>query len=259
MEGIQAKDIAGARFGRIEVVMETGSTNADVLARAKAGEPEGLVLVAEAQTAGHGRLQRPWIDEPGRSILCSVLVRPKLDASHAQLLTVAGGLAALKAIIDVTNLSIELKWPNDLMVADRKLGGILTESVLEGASVACCVVGMGLNVNWSTESFPAEIRSIATSLSAELGREVDRNQLLEAYLRRFEEYVELAENAPESLIREYKTACSTIGRRVSIVSYSKRIEGIAVGVDLHGQLLVSTDDEQVAAVDSGDVTEFADG
>lgn len=258
LDDIRAGEIGGARFGRVELVEETGSTNSDVDERARAGEDEGLVLVAGAQTSGRGRLGRSWLGQPGGSILCSVLVRPGLDASHASLLTAAAGLAARDAIREITGLSVELKWPNDLMASGRKLGGILTESVLNGDAVEFCVVGMGLNVNWSREAIPAEIADIATSISTELGRAVDRGAVLERFLREFEGYVELAERDQTHLIRRYKEGCSTIGRRVSVATASKAIEGVATGIDAHGRLLVSTDDEQIVAIDAGDVSEFRD-
>lgn len=256
LDDIRAGEIGSERFGRVEIVEETGSTNSDLIERARAGEAEGLVLVAGMQTAGRGRLNRTWIGSPGASLLCSVLVRPKLDPEHVPLLTAAAGLAAHDALLNAAGLDADLKWPNDLMSRGRKLGGILTEGVIKQDSVDFCIVGLGLNVNWPAADIPKEISEIATSVSVELGRDADRMAILNQFLKSFEIHVVTAEESPSTLIREYKENCATIGKRVSVVIPSGTVEGFASGIDTHGRLLVVDEDSESIAIDAGDLIEF---
>lgn len=256
LDDIRAGEIGSERFGRIETVEETGSTNSDVIERARAGEAEGLVLIAGAQTAGRGRLSRSWLGSTTGSILCSVLVRPALDSEHVPLLTVAAGLAARDALAEMAGLDTDLKWPNDLMSGGRKLGGILTEGVFRQDSVDFCVVGIGLNVNWPAPDIPKEISEIATSVSAELGHDADRTAILDQFLKSFEARVATAENDRQHLIREYKENCATIGKKVSVTTAGGTVEGFASGIDAHGRLLVSDEDAENIAIDAGDLIEF---
>lgn len=257
IEDIRPGEIGSERFGNVEVVEETGSTNSDALERGRAGAAEGLVLIAGSQVAGRGRLNRSWLGSPGGSILCSVLVKPQLDPEHVQLLTVAAGLAARDALRAAAGLDADLKWPNDLMSGGRKLGGILTESVIGHDSVEFCVVGIGLNVNWPAADIPEEIAEIATSVSAELGRDADRSAILKSFLANFEDHLATAEQSPSHLIREYKENCATIGKRVKVATAGGTIEGYASGIDGHGRLLVSDEDAENVAIDAGDLIEFS--
>lgn len=256
LDDIRAGEIGSERFGRVEIVEETGSTNSDLIERGRAGEAEGLVLIAGAQTAGRGRLNRSWLGSPGGSILCSVLVRPDLDPEHLPLLTAAAGLAARDALIHAAGLDTDLKWPNDLMSGGRKLGGILTEGVIGQHSVDFCVVGIGLNVNWPAADIPEEISELATSVSAELGSDADRTAILNQFLKSFEARVTTAEESPSHLIREYKESCATIGKKVSVVTAGGTVKGFASGIDAHGRLLVSDEDAENVAIDAGDLIEF---
>lgn len=254
LSDIRAGEIGSDRFDQVEIVEVTGSTNSDVIERAKAGEPEGLVLIAGEQTAGRGRLDRSWLGNPGGSILCSVLVRPKLDPEHVPLLTAAAGLAAREALAEAAGLKAELKWPNDLMSGGRKLGGILTESVIASDSVDFCVVGIGLNVNWPAAEIPGEISEIAISVSAQLGHDADRTAILDQFLKSFEARVVTLEKSPSHLIREYKENCATIGKKVAVITAGGTVEGFASGIDAHGRLLVSDEDAENIAIDAGDLT-----
>lgn len=251
--------LAGERFCRIETVDETGSTNADLIERGRAGEDEGLVLVADMQREGHGRLGREWVSPIGANILCSVLARPALAPEKVPLLTVAAGLAGRGGIEKATGLVPELKWPNDLMVGGKKLGGILTESVSSGGAVEFAVIGAGINVNWSASDIPAEIKEIATSISEELGGRADRQAILHAYLVELDQAITLLERDEDALISRYREGCSTIGRDVSVRSDERLFEGEATGIDAHGRLLVETSEGETVAVDVGDVTEFRSG
>src|SRR5437763_9636755 len=162
---------AGATFADVRRLGELDSANRHALELARQGVPEGLVVVADHQTAGRGRLGRSWEAPPGSSLLMSVLLRPSLAPERLHLTTVAVALAAADACEEVAGFRPALKWPNDLVVDDRKLGGILAEVPEPGA----VVVGLGLNVLWETPS--AELAEIGVALNQLVGHSVDREGL----------------------------------------------------------------------------------
>ena len=210
---------------------EVDSTNRLALELARAGEPEGLVLVADHQTAGRGRLGRTWVAPPGSSLLTSILLRPgpSLPPERAHLVVAAVALSAADAIEAATGVRPGLKWPNDLVVDDRKLAGVLAER--DGSAI---VVGIGINVNWP-EELPADLAAIATSANR-LGRggQVDRDQLLATMLER------LADRYRDwtRVASEYRRGCSTLGRSVRVELSDETFTGTAADVSDDGHLLV---------------------
>jgi BirA family biotin operon repressor/biotin-[acetyl-CoA-carboxylase] ligase len=226
--------LAATRFADVIWLAEVTSTNDEVAARARAGAPEGMVVVADSQSAGRGRRGRPWEAPAGSSLLVSVLLRPA--APHLAL--VAAGLAALAACRTTTGVDASLKWPNDLVVEGHgKLAGILAEGAPDGG----VVVGLGINVDWATTPPPAG----ATSLALVGGVEVDREGLLVAYLVALEDR---CRQAPDALMADYRAACSTIGRPVRVaLPDGTALEGSATGVDDDGRLVI--DGRHVAAGD----------
>src|ERR1700730_5246864 len=177
--------LKGSLFGkRIYHFFKVDSTNRVALGLGHAGEPEGAVVLAEEQTAGRGRAGRAWYSERAAGIYVTLLLRPRLAPVEAPLLTMMAGLSAHAAIQAQTGLSVDLKWPNDLMIAGKKTGGILTEMHAEPAQVRFVIVGLGLNVN--QEKFPSELSASATSLRVESGRPQSRLELLVRLLREFE-------------------------------------------------------------------------
>jgi BirA family biotin operon repressor/biotin-[acetyl-CoA-carboxylase] ligase len=254
--------LAGTRFAAVRWVAETGSTNADLLAAARSGAPDGDVLVADHQTAGRGRLGRLWEAQPGTSLLVSVLVRPRVALDKAHLLTVALGLAALDALEEVAGVTAALKWPNDVVLpdsqvgggpVDRKLGGILAESVVTGGQLDAVVIGMGLNVNWPL-GLPPELAEIAVAANHAAGHEVDRAALLVVVLRRFAEHLETigAPGGPAEVSERYEQRCRTIGREVRVELADGSFTGTATGITDAGHLVVSTTDGR-REVTAGDV------
>jgi BirA family biotin operon repressor/biotin-[acetyl-CoA-carboxylase] ligase len=240
--------LRGTRFADVRGVAETGSTNADVLALAAGGHAEGLVLVADHQTAGRGRLDRRWSAPPASSLLLSVLTRPEshgLGPDQLHLVPTAVGVAVAEAARTVTGegVAVELKWPNDLVVvaADdsrdgpvRKLGGILAE-----AAGPALVVGVGLNVNWPAV-LPADLERTATALNHLTGAPVDRSGLLVAALRRLHHwYGELPTFAGRAaLLARYRQLSATIGHRVRVELGGETVVGDAIDVTAEGHLLV---------------------
>ncbi len=252
--------LAGSRlFTSLEVVASTGSTNADLLASARAGAPAGTVLVAEEQTAGRGRLDRRWQSEPGAALLFSVLLRPAgVPPASRGWLPLLTGVAVSAAIRAETGLEVTLKWPNDVLSGtgipgvSGKLAGILAEQ-----SGDAIVVGVGLNVSTDTGELPAPQ---ATSLWLEGAAGADRQAILVAALRQLEYWYlrwsagpqpgDAAANGPRA---EYLRLCSTIGRDVRVeLPGGSFVTGLAVDVDDVGRLLVSAADGE-HAVSAGDV------
>jgi len=226
--------LAATRFADVTWLAEVGSTNDEVAGRARGGAAEGVVVVADRQTAGRGRRGRTWDAPAGSSLLVSVLLRP--PAPH--LAVVASGLAAVDACREAAGAATTLKWPNDLVAeGGAKLAGILAEAVGGGDAV---VVGLGLNVDWGDVPLPAG----ATSLAG-MGRPTDRTSLLVAYLVALESR---CRQAPAPLMADYRAACSTIGRQVRVeLPGGRALEGTATAVDDDGRLVV--DGRAIAAGD----------
>lgn len=223
------------------------STNRYLLDEARRGAPEGLVAVADYQTAGRGRRSRAWVAPPGASLLVSVLLRSSLAPEQSQLASLACGVAMVDAVERVAGFTPGLKWPNDLVVEDRKLAGILSEA--EGSAV---VVGVGVNVNW--DEFPAEIAETATACNLEAGHPVDRRELLTAFLRAVDVHCANLDAAR----LEYERRLATLGRRVRVERSGENLEGRAVGIGSSGELLVDHGSGLVA-VHVGDVIHLREG
>ena len=205
------------------------------------------MVVADHQAAGRGRLGRTWEAPPGSSLLLTVLLRPALDATRLHLVTMAVALAAADACRDAAGFSPQLKWPNDLVVEDRKLAGILAEASFEGSVVRWVVVGVGVNVNWPAD-LPAELADIAVAANHVAGRSVDRELLLVELLKRLDvRYAALG-----SVVTDYRAQCATIGRDVRVELPGEVVMGHAVDVDDDGHLLVDTG-RTVRTVAAGDV------
>jgi BirA family transcriptional regulator, biotin operon repressor / biotin---[acetyl-CoA-carboxylase] ligase len=230
----------------VELVDEVDSTNRVLLDRARDGAPHGLVLVANHQTAGRGRLDRRWEAAPGAALLGSVLLRPVVAASDLHLLTIAAALAAVDACAEVAGVGVQLKWPNDLVDDEgRKLAGLLAEAVVEGERVNAVVVGMGLNLR--TVGLPEGAVAL-DELSAD---QIHRDTLLVAWLRSFGMLVDELDR--DGLLRRYRASCATLGRRVRVDVGSEVIEGVALDVAGDGRLVVETAGKEIALA-VGDVT-----
>jgi BirA family biotin operon repressor/biotin-[acetyl-CoA-carboxylase] ligase len=233
--------VAGQTIGRRVVYLEsTTSTNDVARDLGNAGEPEGAVVVADAQTAGRGRAGKtPWLTPPGTSIAVSVLLRPPLAPEHLAQLALAAGVAAVDAIREATGVAAALKWPNDVMAGDRKLGGILAESSLRGTAVAFVVLGIGINGNVPAAALGPlpDAAMPATSLQDETGDAVSREAVLAALLRHLEQ--QYAAIADAGALREaYRARLSTLGRTVRIVGAERPVEGTAEDVAENGALVV---------------------
>jgi len=250
------KRLKGSLFGkRVFHYFKTDSTNRVAMELGFAGEPEGTVVMAEEQTAGRGRAGRSWHSEKGTGLYFSILLRPRLSPAQTPLLTMLAGISAQAAVEAVTGLAPELKWPNDLLLHGKKLGGILTEMHAEPSAVRFVVVGIGINTN--QEKFPAELGAIATSLKKESGRITFRLELLVRLLSQFEsDYTRfLSEGAPFVVERFQKVSDFARGRRVRVDTGVESYVGTTAGLSPDGLLLVKRENGQASTVIAGDVTE----
>ena len=220
----------------------TGSTNTELLALAEQGAPAWTVLAAGHQVAGRGRLDRTWESKPGASLLVSVLLRPDLPPTDSSLVTLAAGACMALSCSVACGVDVRCKWPNDLLVADRKLGGVLTEAKVERGRLAHVVVGVGMNLEQSAEDFPPELRGSATSVANEGGRP-DGPALLFEFLLRLKRFGDPSRPGfRETVLDMYRRVCQTIGRTVRATTATGRhVEGRATGVGDSGQLVVETD------------------
>lgn len=244
--------VPGGLWTDIRSVATTGSTNADVMRLASAGAPDGLVVAAESQTAGRGRQGRSWHSEPGTALMFSMLVRPRSVVQGSMgWVPLLAGVAAATAVRAVTGVGACLKWPNDVLIDDRKLAGILAER--SGDAV---VVGIGLNVLGLPGSLPVPT---ATSLESHGAAGTDRAELLARILREFERWyqrwaIDASGDAEASGLRaRYIGLCRTIGKQVNVALPGGRtLSGVAADVDVCGQLIVESGTGPVA-VAAGDV------
>ena len=248
--------LKGSLFGkRIYHFFKVDSTNRVALELGHAGEPEGAVILGEEQTAGRGRAGRGWHSERAAGIYVTLLLRPKLAPVQAPLLTMMAGLSAHTAIQAQTGLAVDLKWPNDLLIGGKKVGGILTEMHAEPGQVRFVIVGIGLNVN--QEKFLAELAGSATSLRVASGRPQSRLELLVRLLREFErDYNDFLSEGPAAVIERFTQVSSYAqGKRVRVSNGKESFTGTTAGLGPEGLLQVKRDSGQVTTVIAGDVAE----
>jgi BirA family biotin operon repressor/biotin-[acetyl-CoA-carboxylase] ligase len=258
---LHADDLV-ARLGKtkiigrdIRVFQETTSTNDVVEKLARDGVKEGVVVFAESQTKGRGRLGRKWISPAGQGLWFSILLRPDLRPQEATQLTVAAATALWRAIQAETGLSAEIKWPNDILFRRKKVAGILTEMSAELDRVKYLILGVGVDVNQAANEFPPDVRKIATSLRAELGRPVLRAALATAILRELDcDYARVCVGHFAKLADEWEARCTTLGQQVTISIGERKIRGRAESLDDDGALLVRTEHGHLERIIGGDVT-----
>jgi BirA family transcriptional regulator, biotin operon repressor / biotin---[acetyl-CoA-carboxylase] ligase len=267
--------LAGSRFADVRWVASTGSTNADALALARDGAPEGVVVVADHQTEGRGRYDRAWVAPPGGSLLVSVLLRP--PSPVASTATMATAVAVAEAVEEVAGVSPGLKWPNDLVVAgeggERKLAGILAEADWPASATisagwrqpsaherAVIVVGVGLNACWPEhDEAIRDVADTAVALNWMTSAPIDRVDLLVAFLHRLDRsYGQLVSEGPRAAMDEWRRRSATLGRRVRVDLGVDDVEGTAVNVTPEGHLVVEALGGHVRTFAVGDVVHLRD-
>jgi BirA family biotin operon repressor/biotin-[acetyl-CoA-carboxylase] ligase len=248
---------------QIEVHEQVGSTNDLVREAGRRGEAEGLVVAAEEQMAGRGRLGRTWVAPRGCCILCSVLLRPRFPTEHAFYLTMAASLAIRRACTRLAGShpqsansgpQITIKWPNDILINGRKVCGILSESEFSGGDWAFAVVGFGINANLDPAQL-GELQETATSLSSELARSIDRADLLARVLGELEVlYLALQRGQLGVVYGEWAEALETTGRRVTVHASGETVTGQALRPEPDGALIIRLDTGEEKRVLAGDVS-----
>ncbi len=246
----------GSSWSRIDLVDQTGSTNADLAAAARAGAPAGTVLVADHQSAGRGRLGRTWMAPPGSSIAMSVLLRPQLTPQRWSWLPLLTGLAVSDGLRQACDLPADLKWPNDVLVAERKICGVLAERVdtEHGPTV---VLGMGINVSLSAEELPVPTATSVALARADLGAAgiaVSRTAIIATVLVSLGRILQQWTGADDqALAVAYRERCGTLGRQVRIdLADGSSVHGTAETVDGAGRLVLHTARERRAFA-AGDI------
>ena len=239
----------------IRVFQETTSTNDIIEKLARDGVNEGVVVFAESQSRGRGRLGRKWVSPAGKGLWFSILLRPELRPQAATQLTIASAAALRRAIAAQTGLKPAIKWPNDILLGQRKVAGILTELKAELDRVSYIVLGIGVDVNLSATDFPPELAKIATSLQVELGQPIPRADLAVAILRALDEdYLRVKAGRFGQITEEWEAHCTTLGKEVVIRIGERQVRGRAESLSEDGALLLRTEHGHLERIIGGDVS-----
>jgi BirA family biotin operon repressor/biotin-[acetyl-CoA-carboxylase] ligase len=252
-QGLQARQIGR----RIILLDETPSTNDVAWSYAQTPDCHGLCVLAEQQTAGRGRRGRKWYSPPGQSILCSILIQNAEPS--AALLTLAAPIAVIDAIASCCDLDAAIKWPNDILLKNKKVAGILVESRKIGPQTVS-VIGIGINVHQDKDCFAElPLDAPAVSLDIELRRHVNRNELVRELLQRLEKRIHTAVEKPEKLLRDWKRRNRQIGSRVELESDGRQYAGTCIGIDPVEGLIVQIDRGPVKIFSAAQTTVIKNG
>ena len=221
---------------------ELPSTNAYLTEKGAIGEREGLVVLADTQTAGSGRFERSWHSPPG-GLYFSILLRPMaIPATEAPLITLTAGVAVAKVLQTALGVHAKLKWPNDVLVENRKVCGILAESTLIGEDIEYVVLGIGVNANTPLNEMPSDLQTSATTLQHILNRPVDLPRLFGYLLGQLEFwYIRLRDQGFASINREYRRLCTQLGQSVTVTIGKEQFTGVAKDIGADGSLVLHTD------------------
>jgi len=246
-----ARDLHTKFIGKKIHYFESVSSTMDIAAElGMKHAPEGAIVLAESQTRGKGRLGRSWFSPKYKGIYFSLILRPKVLPSAAALLTLLAAVSVCEAIKEVTGLDPGIKWPNDILLHHKKIGGILTELNAETDRVNFLVLGIGLNVNNDKKA----LISGATSLQEQKKEHIHRVELLQAILRRIEKnYLSFQDKGSKPIIEKWREHSLTLGKRVKVYCHRAHIEGEALDIDADGGLLIRKDSGVTSKVMAGDV------
>lgn len=217
------------------------------------GAAEGTVVCAEAQTKGRGRLGRHWNSPKEAGLYFSIILRPAILPTQAPKLTLLASVSICSSLRNVTGLPVTIKWPNDILIKDKKIGGILTELNAETDRIKFVVIGIGINVNTAKHNLPAG----ASSLKESAGKQINRVELFKEILRQIDkDYLLFKKEGFQSIIKRWREFSSTLGCRVKVLCQKEHVEGEAVDIDIDGGLLIRKDSGFVEKVMSGDVVKI---
>ncbi len=238
----------------IHVFEEIDSTNIKGMELGDSGFPEGTIILAETQTRGKGRLGRRWISPKG-NIYLSVILRPDIQPSLTPLITLMAAVASASALRKAIYIDAYIKWPNDIILNGKKIGGILTEMNSEMDRINYIVLGIGINVNMDPSSLPPDVRVNATSLKEVIGRDLRRTEILSVLIKELDRWYRIFLNdGPGPVLDEWRRLSLSLEKRVKVTSLNRTIEGLAEEIDDYGRLIVRLDDGRIEKVTSGDVT-----
>jgi len=230
---------------------ETDSTNAEI-SRRLADNPleEGLIVLADSQTGGKGRMGRTWHSAPGTGVYISTLTRPNLSPSQLPIITLMAGLAVAIAVNEFISEPARLKWPNDLLLNGKKIAGVLCE--YHSLKVPAVIIGIGINVNHT--QFPTDLKDIATSLKLETGLNINRTKLIKSLITQIDfQYNELKNKKIENLLENWMDHTDLFGKTISLKKGNRSITGKAIRLDHLGRLIIANDSGEETAYDSGEV------
>jgi len=244
-------------FGRtIYCFDEVGSTNDVAAELARNGAPHGTVVTAECQTKGRGRLERRWFSPPGENLYMSFVLRPEISPVRLPFITFVCSIALYEALCDL-GVEASIKWPNDLMVGEKKAAGILAEMEMDGDEVSAVILGVGVNINMTRKELDellGEISTSSTSVSESIGRRVDRALFTASLIDNLEKwYLRFISKGPEYIGREWTKRSMMVGRRVRVSTPEDSFEGVVQGIDGDGHLMVERADGATERIIAGDV------
>lgn len=233
------------------------STNTYAARLARDGAPEGTVVIADMQTGGKGRLGRTWVSPPRVNLYLSVILRPAVSIATAPSINLLAGVAVAETIASVCGLTPAIKWPNDVLVNDKKVCGILAEMQAAGSTLHAVILGIGVNLNAPLSAFPEELRGKASSLSVVSGRRIERSLFTAALLTSLEKFYVLWLQQGFSAVRAEweRYAADLLGKTITVAAAEGTVTGVVLGLDADGALLVRTDAEATPRrLLAGDVT-----
>jgi BirA family biotin operon repressor/biotin-[acetyl-CoA-carboxylase] ligase len=247
------KDLSTSYMGReIHYFKEVDSTNDVAKELAREGAPEGTMVIAERQSEGKARRGKQWLSPEG-GVWMSMILHPQVSPSQAPLLTLVTGVAVAQTIYNEFKIDVGIKWPNDILIGDKKVCGILTEANSDSGKLDYVVVGIGIDLNVDLDQFPPALREGATSLKNELNREIEGADLVQKILKDFEElYEEFKQGKFPKILAEWRRMSKTIGRKVKVRKTGRVVYGEAVGINRDGVLILEQEDGTLRKVLSGE-------
>lgn len=253
IEDIKAK-ITGD-IGRDIFFYNTVSSTNTIAAELAEKSAEGVVVLAESQEKGRGRLGRSWISPAGVNVYMSIIIKPEIDPKDATLITIMTAVGCAIGLRRATGLDVKIKWPNDLMVSDRKLGGILTEMKTAPGRIIFAILGIGINVNVDIDSFPDAVRETATSIKIETGASCSRTEIIVEILNEIDRWYRiLKEMGRKTILSEWQRLTSTLGREVKVTVGKETFSGFAESIDDEGMLILRLQSGVLKRISAGDLT-----
>jgi len=251
------KAFRGGIIGKEYICLESAtSTNDAAMDLGKQREdPEGIIVIAETQSRGRGRLGRDWISPPGVNLYFTVLLKPPFHPNEANFITLMTAVAVVTAIREYTGADAKIKWPNDIMVNGKKAGGVLVEMKSGGDRIKFLCIGIGLNVNMPLDALPDDIRLLSTSLMQETGQLLDRVKVFGAILLEMEKsYKILLSGDKRAIIHQWIRLNCTVGHEIAARAGERIISGMAEGISDKGELIIRAASGKVETLSSGEVT-----